>query len=148
MQKYYTILIFSLLLAATFSCRNNEKREVNNFPTSTQSADSSSKMFAELQFVEDFFDFGSLVQGEVVSTSFRFRNIGNIPLVIKHVIPSCGCTKTKVSKEVLSPNEEAFLEVNFESAGWRGIQYKDVTLRTNDSISEKSVTIKANVVVK
>jgi hypothetical protein len=104
--------------------------------------------YADLQYVEDFFDFGTLIQGEVVSTTFRFKNAGNAPLIIKHLIPSCGCTKTNVSKEVLAPGEEALLEVTFDSAGWRGLQYKEVTLRTNGIISEKSVTIKANVVVK
>lgn len=147
MQKYYTIFVLLFFIPSIFSCRNNEKREVAIIPTA-QRADSIFKKYAELKFIEDFFDFGSLEQGEVAATSFRFKNIGNIPLVIKHVIPSCGCTRTKVSKEVLNPNEEAYIEVTFESAGWRGIQYKDVTLRTNDSISEKSVTIKANVIVK
>ncbi len=148
MQKYYTILVILLLLATAISCNSRVKKDATNSSSLVETVDSSSKKFAELQFIDDFFDFGSLVQGEVVSTSFRFKNIGNAPLVIKHVIPSCGCTKTKISKEVINPNEEAFLEVNFESAGWRGIQYKEVTLRTNDSISEKSVTIKANVIVK
>ncbi len=140
------LLIFSLLVLF-FSCgnENNPKSAIDHSETTI--ADTV-RRFADLQYIDDFFDFGSIIQGEIVSTSFRFTNKGNSPLVIKHVIPGCGCTKVNVSKEVLKPNEEAVLEVTFESEGWRGLQYKSVTLRTNSQIAEKSVTIKANVIVK
>lgn len=148
------ILFVSLTAAlgqSLFSCTDGTKQknqlDQKTSPLNDSTATDAQK-FADLQYIEDFFDFGSLIQGEVVSTTFRFKNSGAAPLIIKHLIPSCGCTKTSVSKEVLAPGEEAILEVTFDSAGWRGLQYKSVTLRTNGIISEKSVTIKANVVVK
>jgi hypothetical protein len=67
-------------------------------------------------------------------------------LIIKDLIPDCGCTQPKIEKKVLKPGEEGFVEVIFDSKGWQGSQYKSVTLRTNSIIREKSVTIKANVV--
>jgi hypothetical protein len=145
------VSIIAMLGLALSSCGKTKKQENHQSPIAISNIDSSAtgkEKYADLQYIEDFFDFGSLIQGEVVSTTFRFKNAGTIPLVIKHLIPSCGCTKTSVSKEVLAPGEEAILEVTFDSAGWRGLQYKSVTLRTNGIIAEKSVTIKANVVVK
>ncbi len=99
-----------------------------------------------LEFIEDFHDFGTIRQGEVVSYTFSFSNSGTAPLIIRHVIAGCGCTKSKVSKDVLKPGEKATLEVVFNSKGWSGSQYKTVTLRTNDANREKTVTFKANVV--
>jgi hypothetical protein len=152
LNKYFLFVsIIAMLGLALSSCDKSKKQDLQLNPIANSNIDSSAtgkEKYADLQYTEDFFDFGTLIQGEVVSTTFRFKNAGNAPLIIKHLIPSCGCTKTNVSKEVLAPGEEAILEVTFDSAGWRGLQYKEVTLRTNGIISEKSVTIKANVVVK
>lgn len=135
-----------MLLTILLSCSHSKKQAA---PEEQQvSLPDTAVRFADLHYIDDFVDLGSVVQGEIVSTSFRFTNKGNIPLVVKHIIPGCGCTKVKVSKEILKPNEEAVLEVTFESAGWSGLQYKSVTLRTNSPIAEKAVTIKANVIVK
>lgn len=103
---------------------------------------------ADLSYIEDFFDFGSIAQGEVVSHTFRFVNKGNDNLIIKDIIPDCGCTRSKIDKMNFKPNEEGRIEVIFDSKGWRGMQYKSVTIRSNAVIKEKSVTFKANVVAK
>ncbi len=109
-------------------------------------AESDTSLVANLEYLEDFFDFGTIYQGEIVSHAFKFKNSGNGVLIIKDVIPSCGCTTMKLSSKILKPNEEGYVEVVFNSKGWYGSQYKSVTLRTNSPIWEKSVTIKANVV--
>lgn len=131
-------LALGLMVFISFSCINK-----GNY-SSEQNADST--RFAELTYVEDFFDAGTIHSGELVKHSFRFKNTGNAPLVVKDIIPSCGCTKVDVPKKVLKPGEEALIEVIFDSNGWFGSQYKSVTLRTNGVIREKSVTLKANVV--
>lgn len=131
-------LTLGFIVFVSFSCVSK-----GNY-SSEQVADST--RFAELTYIEDFFDVGTIHSGELVKHSFRFRNTGNAPLVVKDIIPSCGCTKVDVSKKVLKPGEEALIEVIFDSNGWFGSQYKSVTLRTNGIIREKSVTLKANVV--
>jgi hypothetical protein len=140
----YTILsliVLSFYVACTSS--PNKSVELNSEAGSTQ----SKEKYAELKYIEDFFDFGSIVQGEVVSHTFHFRNIGNDILIIKDLIPDCGCTQPKIDKKVFKPGEEGSFEVIFNSKGWYGSQYKSVTLRSNSMIRERSVTIKANVVV-
>jgi len=131
-------LFWGLIVLIAFSCNSKSNQ------TSEQVADSTH--FAELTYIEDFFDVGTVHSGELVKHSFRFRNTGNLPLVVKDVIPSCGCTKVDVSKKILKPGEDALVEVVFDSKGWFGSQYKSVTLRTNGVIREKSVTLKANVI--
>ncbi|HOK61507.1 MAG: DUF1573 domain-containing protein [Tenuifilum sp.] len=133
-----TSLLFGFTALFAISCGSN------NNQGSTQETDST--QLAELTYVEDFFDVGTIHSGEIVRHSFRFRNTGNAPLVVKDIIPSCGCTKVDVTSRILKPGEEASVEVVFDSKGWFGSQYKSVTLRTNGVIREKSVTLKANVV--
>lgn len=135
----FIIPLFGWLLV---SCGGNAK-PLNNEPSVA-----SPKGTPLIEIAEDFFDFGSIVEGEIVVHTFKIANTGDGVLVIKDVIPGCGCTTSKLGTEVLKPGEETKLEVIFDSKGWRGSQYKSVTLRTNAPNRERSVTIKANVVVK
>ncbi|HDP76248.1 MAG TPA: DUF1573 domain-containing protein [Bacteroidales bacterium] len=127
-----------LILLIALSCGRKSNQSSERVADSTH--------FAELTYVEDFFDAGTMHSGELVKHSFKFRSTGNMSLVVKDVIPSCGCINVNVSKKILKPYEEAQLEVVFDSKSWFGSQYKSVTLRTNGVIREKSVTLKANVI--
>jgi hypothetical protein len=136
-----------IIVVASISCNSNgSKREVV-FGEDDYINDGREK-HANLEYIEDFYDFGTIKHGEVISYTFTFRNTGNFPLVINDVAASCGCTKPKVSKDILKPNEQATMDVVFDSKGWRGVQYKSVTIHSNGVIPRKSVTIKANVVDK
>lgn len=142
-RLFYTIVTISVL-SIIFSCSSNNTKV--NSGDNTSPINSKEKKYPELKFSEDFFDFGSIAEGEIVSHTFHFHNIGSDILVVKDLIPDCGCTLPKIDKKELKPGEESTVEVIFNSAGWSGSQYKSVTLRTNAPIREKSVTIKANVV--
>jgi hypothetical protein len=122
---------------ALVSCSSGRTESVNSVQ------DTDSTKVADLEYIEDFFDFGTVCEGEVISHTFKFKNAGNGVLIVKDAIPSCGCTTPKLSKKMLKPGEEASVEVIFDSRGWFGSQYKSVTLRTNSPIMDKSVTIKA-----
>jgi hypothetical protein len=144
-SRYRNIKIFIVLivLSLSFACSNSPKGDSS---LNVTSENSNEKKYSDLQFREDFFDFGSIVQGEVVSHTFHFHNAGNGILIIKDLVPDCGCTEPKIEKKSLNPGEESYVEIIFNSKGWAGSQYKSVTLRTNSPNREKSVTIKANVV--
>jgi len=111
-------VIFGFSILLTFSCGSKSTTTAEQVLDSTR--------FAELTYIDDFFDAGTVHSGEQVKHSFRFRNTGNAPLVVKDIIPSCGCTKVEVSKKILKPNEEAYIDVIFDSKGWYGSQYKAV----------------------
>ncbi len=142
MQQQIVKLLFIGVLFISFSCGNAPKLQVESDETLVN----DSTKFADLKFKEDFFDFGTITSGEVVSRTFHFYNAGNNVLIIKDLIPDCGCTKPKIAKKVLKPGEESTIEVIFDSKGWYGSQYKSVTVRSNSPIRDKSVTIKANVI--
>ncbi|MHC1704895.1 MAG: DUF1573 domain-containing protein [Tenuifilaceae bacterium] len=144
MKRYFSFLSLIFVLSLFYSCGNSSSPNTSTVEGAAKKAVEDS--YADLKLIDDFFDFGSIIQGEVVSHTFRFQNIGSDVLIIKDLVPDCGCTKPKVDKTVVKPGEEGTIEVIFNSAGWRGSQYKSVTLRTNSPIREKAVTIKANVV--
>ncbi len=143
MFRLLFVIVSIIVLSNIFSCGSKPKTEQKD---NSSVSDSTVKRFAYLKFREDFYDFGTIVQGEVVSHTFYFYNAGNDVLIVKDLIPDCGCTKPKIDKETLNPGEESSVEVIFDSKGWHGSQYKSVALRTNSPIRDKSVTIKANVV--
>jgi len=143
MFRIFNVIISIVVLFYIFACSSTPKIDPI---VRTSSESSKEKKYPELKFSEDFYDFGSIVQGEVVSHTFHFQNAGNDVLIVKDLIPDCGCTQPKIDKKILNPGEESSVEVIFDSKGWHGSQYKAVAVRTNSPIRDKSVTIKANVV--
>ncbi len=96
------------------------------------------------------FDFGDVVQGEKVEHTFRFKNVGNVPLVITNVQVTCGCTTPKGwERDPIKPGESSELTVSFNSSGKYGKQEKVVTVVSNAINPDGSqVLFSANVVEK
>ncbi len=82
-------------------------------------------------------DLGIVYRGAVKKASFTIKNIGNQPLKILQIVPSCGCTALKRPKDVLAPGESDVVEVEFSSATFRGrVESKRVDIQTNDPAAE------------
>jgi len=92
-------------------------------------------------------DLGVIYRGDTKKTSFTIKNIGDQPLKVLQVVPSCGCTALKKPKEILQPGEEDVIEVEFSSATFRGrVESKRVDILTNDPLAEyTSVRLSADV---
>lgn len=100
---------------------------------STTIATSQPKLSLDRQEI----DLGIVYRGAVKKASFSIKNIGNQPLKILQVVPSCGCTALKRPKEVLAPGESDVVEVEFSSATFRGrVESKRVDIQTNDPTAE------------
>ncbi|MFH1458104.1 MAG: DUF1573 domain-containing protein [Candidatus Omnitrophota bacterium] len=94
-------------------------------------------------------DFQEVVEGEVATHDFVFKNESQDTLNIKEVTTSCGCTVTKLEKKTLLPEEETFIEVKFNSKGYKGNVRQFVYVHT-DSLDEPIVRyiIKVNVIAR
>ncbi len=64
------------------------------------------------------------------------KNIGNDTLRIFSVHTSCGCAAVKQPKLILPPNDSDFIEVEFNTAGYRGYVEKHLSIATNDPASQ------------
>lgn len=98
-------------------------------------------------FNEETHDFGKITQGEKVSYSFIFKNLGGSDLVISSAQGSCGCTIPSYPKTAIKPNQQSTVDVVFDSDGKSGIVQKTVTMITNCNPSTKVITITANIQV-
>jgi len=99
----------------------------------------------KIQFAHLDFDFGDIVMGEQVTHSFPFKNNGNGALKIENVISSCGCTVVNYDKKTISPGNESYIEVAFNSDGYRGLQIKEIEVYSNCDSSKTILKLWAKV---
>ena len=83
-------------------------------------------------------DYGTLIEGEIVSYTFKFSNTGDGPLVIRSAAASCGCTIPNYSKKPTPPGGKGKIVVEFDTRGKIGNNHKTISIRSN---SDPSVTI-------
>lgn len=82
-------------------------------------------------FEKEVHDFGTIVQGEKVAYSFKFKNTGQGDLIITDAKGSCGCTVPEWPKEPVPPGGEGKIDVVFNSEGKSGQQNKKITITAN-----------------
>jgi len=138
-KKYSLLPFLIIVIILNLSCSNNYNKKISNTNTVEDSG------YPIMKFDTSYHDFGTLIQGEQVAFTFKFKNIGTSNLIINDAYSTCGCTVPNYSKQPLAPGKEGKIEVVFNSEGKRGLQYKTVTLKLNTQIKEKSLIIKANV---
>ncbi|HSZ24441.1 MAG TPA: DUF1573 domain-containing protein [Cytophagaceae bacterium] len=102
----------------------------------------------KLSFDRSTHNFGTISQGDVVTTNFVMTNNGKSDLKIYKTKASCGCTASEPEKTLLKPGEKTNLKVTFNSAGKSGQDSKAVTVYSNDpTYSEAMVIIKSDIQV-
>lgn len=112
--------------------------EVNNNVTADEPTDTVN--VAKMAFTESSFDFGSVVDGEVVNHVYKFKNTGKVPLVISNAKSTCGCTVPDWPRDPIPPGEGGEIKVEFKTKG--------KTRNGKESKQTKPVTITANTYPK
>jgi len=131
---------------AMASCDNNSGNLSTDVVNNPKSASHSSKSQAVISFDKTEHDFGRLLQGEMVSYTFKFKNTGDAPLVISAVNKSCGCTASEYTKEPIAPGDGGQIKITYDSNGHSGFQSKSITVVTNTNPAATMLRIKAEVV--
>ena len=142
--------LFTAFAAASFlssSCANPSDQVKSQEEQMALQAVQSTEL-PIITFAVESHDFGTINEGEVVETEFKFTNTGEAPLIISAAQGSCGCTIPEYPKEPIAPGEEGRILVSFNSEGKPNQQSKTVTLTTNAVPSTKVLTISANVTPK
>lgn len=86
---------------------------------------------AQITFEEEVFDFGDIVEGDVVEHVFKFTNTGKNPLIINNASGSCGCTVPLWPRDPIAPGQSGEIQVKFNSTGKHGEQNKSITIYAN-----------------
>lgn len=102
-----------------------------------------------IKFKSTTIDFGEVESGKIVDINFEFENTGSDLLIIKNVIPSCGCTTTGLAKKEYKAGEKGTIASKFNSSGYNGKIIKTITVTSNDpDAAETRLTISGTVIVK
>ncbi|MBP6620516.1 MAG: DUF1573 domain-containing protein [Leadbetterella sp.] len=103
-----------------------------NSTSNSDTADGESQSdSAKIEFENPNHDFGEIKEGEVVSTVFKFKNVGSMPLNIVSVDVTCGCTVAEKPEKPIGAGKTGEIKVEFNSAGKAGINKKYVTVTSN-----------------
>lgn len=82
------------------------------------------------------FDFGNVINGDVVSKNLLVTNTGSAPLVIESVSTTCGCTTATLEPMTLEPNAQGVLHIEFDSGAHgpelNGVVSRQIYLASND----------------
>jgi hypothetical protein len=90
-------------------------------------------------------DFGKIKEGTLATYEFAFTNTGKAPLVLGNVQPSCGCTTPEWSKEPIMPGTKGTIKAVFNSYGRPGTFQKYITVKSNSSGGDVTLTFKGTV---
>ena len=131
---------------ALFSCHNgNNKQLSGDLVTNPKSAQNTTGKAAVIQFDRTEFDFGKILQGEVVSYTFHFTNTGDAPLIITSVDKSCGCTAGDYPRQPIDPGKSGEIKITYDSKGHQGFQSKALVVNSNTIPAQTTLRIKADV---
>lgn len=135
--KLFLLGIFCL----SISCSNSTKKNNNIQNPSVVSSESPI-----MTFDKNVHDFGTINEGETVSTLFKFTNTGKSDLIVVDARGSCGCTVPEYPKNVpIPPGSSGELLVSFNSSGNPNMQQKTVTISANTDSGRETVRIMAMV---
>lgn len=150
MKTFYLVSIFAFLIFASCNDKKSDSDSLNteiiNNPISADGEVDLDKL-PVMKFEHEEYDFGAIMQGEKVSHTFKFKNIGKSDLLITSAKGSCGCTVPKYDKTPIAPGKEGQIEVVFDSDGRQGIQHKTVTVLANTQPNTVTLKFYADVIV-
>ncbi len=130
MKKFFLSVLFFVSL---FGCADKKKSEVkeitNTAPPSIVEIPKAE--FAKMEFEKIEYKFGKVDEGTMVKHTFKFKNTGNIPLIISEVAPQCGCTTTDFPKKPIAPNETGEITLELDTKNKKGEQDKNARVVAN-----------------
>lgn len=132
-MKKLTLLVFCLV--SLFSCRDVKKINEPELGTALQIAEKKSiedtSTYTRIEWIDSIDQqLGKLKPGKEVHITWRFKNVGEKPLVIEGVSASCGCTVPEKPEKPLLPGEEGFIKATFNGSG-TGVIAKQVHVTAN-----------------
>ena len=146
-MKKLLIICIAISFTAFTACQDGSAKKINNSNTSASPAKSATSEGPIMTFDNISHDFGTINEGDKVTTKFSFTNTGNADLIIVDARGSCGCTVPEYPKNTpIAPGQSQTISVNFDSSNKPGIQQKSVTLSANTSSGREMLRIKANVI--
>lgn len=111
--------------------------------TITASAQTDNK--AEFKFVSEKYDFGKIPQGKPVTTNFEYTNIGEEPLILTDVRPTCGCIIADYTKTPVKKGDKGIIRITFNALAECPFN-KVIVVTSNAKTPKKNLIIVGEVI--
>ncbi len=145
MKRVYILTALSFIFLT--SCKEDVASKIKS-DNLVQAKQRDAKIATEvpvMTFDKREFDFGTINEGDIVETVFKFENTGKTDLLITNAYSTCGCTIPEWPKQPIRPGGKATIKVKFNSRGKKNKQSKTITLNTNTKSGRELLVIKAQV---
>lgn len=148
------LFLLMLGILAFFACKNDSEgvKELAGGPNSdlirnpaTADLPTDTNQLARIRFEETEFDFGEVKEGDIVTHSFKFTNVGKVPLTIMNARSTCGCTVPEWPEEPIPPGGTGEIAAKFNTDMKKNQQKKVITVTANTYPNESQVTLKGLV---
>ena len=129
---FFVLLVF----AVAVSC-NDSDTKVSDAVNATETSLPGNPMgdsanYTSIQWIDSIQqNLGKINEGQTPEISWRFKNVGDKPLVIMNAQGTCGCTVAEKPEQPVAPGEEGVIKAKFSSEGRTGFQEKQVIVTTN-----------------
>ncbi|MCL2290397.1 MAG: DUF1573 domain-containing protein [Bacteroidetes bacterium] len=143
---FFLLFSFSLL-----SCGNSGKSglsvsDIKN-PATADGVDKQQQAnMPIIQFENLTYNFGKVIQGEMLSYTFHFRNVGKSSLLISGIEASCGCTTSVPPRAPIQPGEKGEVKITFDSKHKIGEVISYLVVTANTYPAQTVLTVNANVI--
>ena len=101
----------------------------------------------ELRVERDSIDLGTIRLHDSAKVSYRLSNAGKLPLQIKSIGTSCGCSEAFITDSIIRPGKSTELQVGFFAAD-TGRFIKHVVMETNSNPVYATLTFTGYTVKK
>ena len=99
----------------------------------------------EIFFVDTMIDLGNVKEGGEYRIVYHYKNVGQAPLMLFNVSPSCGCTIAEYSHHPLSANKSDSIVAKFDSKAKSGSYQKNIKVNCNTEQKVHDLNFKVNV---
>jgi hypothetical protein len=99
----------------------------------------------KLRFEKETHDFGTIAEGTQATYEFKVKNVGDQPVIISTVQPSCGCTTPTWTKEPIMPGDSGVITAIYNSTNRPGPFHKSITVTSNAAEQAHLLYIKGGV---
>lgn len=89
------------------------------------------KLAPILKFEETIWNFGEIVEGDIIKKTFKFTNTGKAPLQIIGTDASCGCARPTVPFLDIAPGESNEIGITYNSVNKEGDQKPEIIIESN-----------------
>ena len=91
------IILLSTIVALGFTGCNDATSRINASDSDAANAVQTQTGTPKFEFDSETVDFGQINEGETKEHVFKFKNVGDAPLIISNAQGSCGCTVPQFS---------------------------------------------------